>query len=391
MLVTQATRATALLLALTALPACEAETGVLVAVSSRAGSHTAIEFQVGVLQGSAYILDGEATGSRYDVSNRDLSASPYELMLMEDRPARPPTKVRVLVLGYRGTKIYSFALTEPPQPFIENEVVRRALSLEQQNTTYRTVTAFNRTCYRVFKRISNKDKYWTLKSKTDQDCDGYTTDAEPKDCNDKDDDIHPMAKEICDGKDNNCDGKYAPSLQSCYGLAGDECRKGTRGCDDKGAGLAPGCEASSGPLVAGAYCKAYSSCSGGDPYGCANDRVHVTSVDCAIEQDPSGICAASAKLQNPVNDSTNCTWKVINSGGFTVGLSSGGAPGPTAAACTPMLVFSAGSGPSQGTVELEFTAKTSSGNTTSMVVQLKVSTKTTGVCGAEPFSCNVKS
>ena len=82
---------------------------------------------------------------------------------------------------------------------------------------------------------------------------------------------------------------------------------------------------------------------------------------------------------------------MINGGGFSVGLSTGGTPGPTAAGCTPALVFSADSGPSQGTVELEFTANTSSGGTTSMVVQLKVSTKTTGACGAEPFSCNVKS
>jgi Putative metal-binding motif len=390
MRITSATSLPLLPLLLALLPACEAETGVLVAVSSRAGSHTAIEFQVGVLQGGAYILDGEATGSRYDVANRDLGASPYELMLKEDRPARPATKVRVLVLGYRGSTIHSFALTEPPQPFIENEVVRRALSLEQQNDSYRTVTAFNGTCYRVFRRISNKDRFWTLKAKTDQDCDGYTTDADPKDCNDKDDDIHPKAKEICDGKDNNCDGKYAPAVQSCYGLVGDECRKGTRACDDKGAGLAPGCETSGGTLVAGAYCKAYSSCSGGDPYGCANDRVNVKAVDCSIEQDPSGVCAASAKLQNPVSDSTDCTWKVISGGGFTVGLSTGGSPGPTAAGCTPTLVFSSSSGPSQGTVELEFTGKTGNG-TASVVVQLKVSTKTAGACGSEPFTCNVKS
>lgn len=64
----------------------------------------------------------------------------------------------------------------------------------------------------------------------DNDKDGYYSDV---DCNDNDPSIHPNAKEICDGKDNDCDGQIDNNLTDTGKLCGSsvgECRQGTLEC-----------------------------------------------------------------------------------------------------------------------------------------------------------------
>jgi hypothetical protein len=46
----------------------------------------------------------------------------------------------------------------------------------------------------------------------DEDCDGFPKD---KDCNDADAAVNPAAPEVCDGKDNNCDGKIDEGCVPC--------------------------------------------------------------------------------------------------------------------------------------------------------------------------------
>jgi MYXO-CTERM domain-containing protein len=77
---------------------------------------------------------------------------------------------------------------------------------------------------------------------TDKDGDGYAhlpgcpSSVPDCDCDDNDKTINPKAAEICDGKDNDCDGKIEQNLtRSCYtGAAGTEkqspCKTGTQTC-----------------------------------------------------------------------------------------------------------------------------------------------------------------
>jgi len=70
-----------------------------------------------------------------------------------------------------------------------------------------------------------------------------------KDCNDHDDKIYPGAPELCDGKDNNCDGRIDESAGypiengegSCQNgvISVKSCKKGFADCDGKAAN---GCE-----------------------------------------------------------------------------------------------------------------------------------------------------
>jgi hypothetical protein len=54
----------------------------------------------------------------------------------------------------------------------------------------------------------------------DNDGDGYYLDAVPADCNDSDPNVHPGASEICDDKDNDCDGLTDEGLAGCWAKTG---------------------------------------------------------------------------------------------------------------------------------------------------------------------------
>ncbi len=67
----------------------------------------------------------------------------------------------------------------------------------------------------------------------DQDKDGFTSCA--GDCNDADPAIHPGAAEVCDNKDNDCDGTVDGTQTACYSGAANTrglgiCRDGTQPC-----------------------------------------------------------------------------------------------------------------------------------------------------------------
>ncbi len=292
---------------------CASDEGILIAVS---GDEVAtLEFHVATEQGGDFLLDqghgaGGVSGMRVNVQGRKLRSSPYELLL--EAPPGGAARLRVLVLGLRvedgQEQVVSFAVTEPAQPFVSGEVLRRSLQLTRVRDRYR-VRRYGR-CYRV----QAGDDVLRLLPKDDRDCDGS---AAGTDCNDKDDEVFPGALEVCDGKDNDCDSKKAPALVPCYGMVGDECKAGQRSC--KGGVLEGKCQLI-GESVPKSYCVAYEGCSAVDPYRCSA-AVKPKLISCTLEKRPSGeSCGAGeVALGRPVWTET-CLWRAVSDGGFDVSI-----------------------------------------------------------------------
>ncbi|TNE51905.1 MAG: hypothetical protein EP343_02405 [Deltaproteobacteria bacterium] len=73
---------------------------------------------------------------------------------------------------------------------------------------------------------NNNSTSTSLTILVDVDKDGFTND---KDCDDNDKAINPQAKEVCDGKDNNCDGNIDETCP-CVDGKSRACFSGTTGC-----------------------------------------------------------------------------------------------------------------------------------------------------------------
>ena len=83
-------------------------------------------------------------------------------------------------------------------------------------------------------RYGNWDIYgYSLLIPQDHDSDGY---PQPGDCNDDDPNIHPGVTEICDSKDNNCDGFIDEGLDK----DGDGYTVCSGDCDDNDPNIHPG-------------------------------------------------------------------------------------------------------------------------------------------------------
>jgi len=369
------------LLPLLFLLGCQAgETGIIVAVSG--SSVDELEFNVAAQQDDgSFLMVQQGSGQRYSVRGRNLRVEPYEHLLREE-PGSPPLRVRVLVLGIVAGKDRYFAIMEPPQAFIQDEMVRRALTLISLGDSA-SVTRRSSGCYRVWHRSSGKSSTWVLAVPDDGDCDGHKS---PADCKDDDGSVYPGADELCDGKDNNCDGKLAGPTQLCFARdAADTCREGTRGCDEaKGGGLAQECSVSeSDPRAPAAFCEAYAHCSdSSNPPGCTEDRVgDPLQAKCTAELNSasSTLCGGSQVLEPP-QQSNKCRWEIVDSGGWKVGLGDGSSQ--VSNLCQPKLSVEAGSAAGGAAVVLEFF-----GDSGSEVINAAMTTKAVTDCGANPFSC----
>jgi hypothetical protein len=367
------------------LAGCAADTGIIVAVTGARVDE--LEFNVAVERGSLFEIEPGISGQRYGVTGRNLTSDPYEHLLKEEAESGPPLLLRVLVVGRSGGKDTHFAVTEPPQAFIREEVVRRVVTLSDLGKSS-ALTRSSTGCLRVWWRSNDKSHTRVLAVADDQDCDGHRP---PTDCDDADAAVHPGAQEICDGKDNNCDGKFFAPSQTCYGRDGSGfCREGIRGCGDaKGSGWA-GCSVSaSSPKLPDSHCEAYDQCkSAPDPLACAEKQLGpAAKLVCTAELDAgsSTFCGGGYRLEPP-GTPTSCTWTVVDDGGFDIGLTDGQSELTSSIdICKPTLAIKSGSTSGSGSVVLELKEGDSSAT---INVEIKVSTVVS--CGAAPFTCQLQ-
>jgi hypothetical protein len=371
------------------LAGCAGDTGIIVAVTGSTVDE--LEFNVAVERGNLFEIEPGISGQRYGVNGRNLTADPYEHLLQEEDGSGPPLTVRVLVVGRKGGKDTHFAVTDPPQAFIREEVVRRVVTLAGLGKGASSLTRPSTGCLRVWWKSGDKSYTRVLGVEDDRDCDGHRP---PADCKDSDAAVYPGAKELCDGKENNCDGKFFAPSQACYGKDGSGiCRKGTRYCGDaKGSGWAKGCTVSaSSPKEPDSHCEAYAGCaSAPDPFACTEKQLGpAATLVCTIEQDAttSTLCGGGYRLKPPSTTSTsNCTWTIVDDGGFGIGLTDGqSAPTSSINICEPALAIKDGSPPGSGKVVLELKY----GEDT-MTINVEITVQTAASCGTAPFSCTLK-
>jgi hypothetical protein len=137
------------------------------------------------------------------------------------------------------------------------------------------------------------------------------------DCRDDLAGVHPLAHELCNGRDDDCDGRgLAATL--CYG---GDCAIGSAACDDTRDGGLGACEA--GALVApAAACVAYAgACAGAtDPFRCASAAAARWLLACEVPYlrqvgDPtrpsSGtLCPGVAFALPAVSETAGCAWRL---------------------------------------------------------------------------------
>jgi hypothetical protein len=225
------------------------------------------------------------------------------------------------------------------------------------------------------------------------------------DCNDNDKTVNPAAKEICDGKDDNCDGAFYPPHEACFAAnAGTECRIGSRSCADMppGTGYAATCTTDTTSQAApAALCSAYTSCaSSTTPLTCAMTKLGTMTgnkvVTCQVDFMAGGTLCANAVEGTPVPTGANgsCSWALFTSsttqGPYTLGFLAGGTQlAATSTACDSQLSIASftGSVPQQRLVFLTLDSGPVGATTrTTYAVDLQPNLVTT--CPSDALRCN---
>jgi hypothetical protein len=165
-----------------------------------------------------YVLNDAASGIVVDVTERDLFADPYQLLVGRSSPQMD--RIRVVVVGERnGVGVVYGQLTNPElQDFEPGAIVQRTIELRPADQSFDmswTVTG----C--LISSPPRDPEYvpFTFGSLADMDCDGWET---PEDCDDTNPDVNPGVEEgyDCDGVDNDCDGVIDPGGNDDFDLDG---------------------------------------------------------------------------------------------------------------------------------------------------------------------------
>src|SRR5262249_35222578 len=195
--------------------------------------------------------------------------------------------------------------------------------------------------------------------------------AQLVDCRDDDDSIHPFAHEICDGKDDNCDGLRETS-EPCFVAAGPSCNVGQRVCVDFSGGdagvggLDPTCTPSADVTFAvdPALCTAYrvDCATAVEPWPCATKKAALAKVACDLAyQLVAGsatlpphlvLCPETRAALPSFSGATACVWTIA--GGtlqeqYGVALDDGVAPpGANITSCAGSFVVQGARNPVAG-------------------------------------------
>ena len=291
---------------------CSGDTGILIAVSGR--NIDALSFEVGLQSGSDFVWDRRLSVPPVDVSRRNLQARPYEFLLRQSgESAAEMTAARVLAIAHESADASSppvgYAVTEPPQRFIEGRVLRRTLRIEDLGQT-RGLGPLGPNCVPAWEKTDEETRRFDLLSEIDRDCDGSTTQDQFPDCDDRDAAVFPGAIELCDGKDNDCDGKFADQQQRCYLQAEGRCHPGRRICRETEGGYVGDCEVD-GQATSPLLCQLYHGCGASDPLDCV-DAIDQQSLSCAVAFKPDGVACGGLEYQlRAPGEATSCHWQLF--------------------------------------------------------------------------------
>jgi hypothetical protein len=162
-----------------------------------------------------------------------------------------------------------------------------------------------------------------------------------KDCAPDVADVNPGALEVCDGKDNNCDGALATSVP-CFDATG-ECQPGTMTCDESGSTpVMSNCAGTAGAAAPGELCTLYDGCAATDSatawecFDSGLDQQMPTS-NCTVHFSDGGMCPGKSVGFPEVG--TTCSSVILGGSpqmGYDITLSAGGEP-TTSGVCGPVL------------------------------------------------------
>jgi len=172
------------------------ETGILIEVGAPPLKPDRLDFTIGArASGDRFVRDADSS-VEIPVANRDLTSDPFRLLIHQGETAGET--VSGAVVAFSGTQQVGFA-SIPDTTFVAEKVlVYRVTLIDDPSVKLTTTGCVTWTVDGVAHTIS---------APGDADCDGHLSlAAGGDDCNDSDPTISPGTPEICDGKDNDCNG-----------------------------------------------------------------------------------------------------------------------------------------------------------------------------------------
>jgi hypothetical protein len=176
------------------------------------------------------------------------------------------------------------------------------------------------------------------------------------DCQDEDPLVHPAAAELCNGRDDDCDGELL-AQGPCFATGADTiCYYGERECaeqpGDPGDWAAP-CVAIEDPVLnpaPDAACTAYADCAAEpedpDPHTCSLEASGLPIVPCGVRYEiAANAQCGRPEVELPTDELIDCSWRVVGGvqqGDYEVGLRPidlpDATPEPQLAVCGAVLV-----------------------------------------------------